>query len=212
MKGNNKAVRLYNRLFHSKSQHASIAKKLKNRNHTNLRRKMMHCSFGLLFTSLNHLIPKSTFVPAMTVLSSATLLMELLRYQPGFGWMNDALHWFLGSSLRKHEMEGKFTGPLLFLCHGHSLIFFKPPRLDCAPALADRRRRIFDYAAYTGHIENGLFGGTRILGFRAFFVRPLIKHQHRLVWCSEAVVTQTALLASLLGLGAFADLACRHRP
>lgn len=80
----------------------------------NLKRKVMHASFGLFFASLNHLIPKEKFVPGMAILSSATLLMELLRYRKGFGWMNKALHVVLGSSLRKHEMDGKFTGSFYF--------------------------------------------------------------------------------------------------
>lgn len=74
----------------------------------------MHVNFGLFFASLNHFIPRSKFVPGMAVLTSATLVMELLRYKKGFGWMNDALHFVLGSSLRKHEMEGKFTGSFYF--------------------------------------------------------------------------------------------------
>jgi dolichol kinase len=74
----------------------------------------MHASFGLFFSALNHLIPRSKFVPGMTILTSATLLMELLRYRKGFGWMNEILHFVLGSSLRKHEMDGKFTGSFYY--------------------------------------------------------------------------------------------------
>jgi dolichol kinase len=50
----------------------------------------------------------------MVVLTSATLVMELLRYRKGFHWMNEILHFVLGSSLRKHEMEGKFTGSFYY--------------------------------------------------------------------------------------------------
>jgi dolichol kinase len=74
----------------------------------------MHASFGILFASLNHFIPKKHFVPGMALLSSATLLMELLRYREGFGFFNKALHFFLGKALRKHEMDGKFTGSFYF--------------------------------------------------------------------------------------------------
>lgn len=74
----------------------------------------MHACFGLFFGGMNYFIPRSKFVPGMTILTSATLVMELLRYRPGFGWMNDALHAILGGSLRKHEMEGKFTGSFYF--------------------------------------------------------------------------------------------------
>lgn len=99
--------------FKAKSA-AKYAKKLKSRNHTNIRRKVMHACFGLGFATMNHLIPRARFVPGMAILTGATLLMELLRYRKYFGWMNDALHLVLGSSLRKHEMEGKFTGSFYF--------------------------------------------------------------------------------------------------
>lgn len=79
-----------------------------------MRRKFMHASFGIFFASLNHFTPKDKFVPAMTILSSATLLMELLRYRKGFGWMNKTLHFVLGKALRKNEMDGKFTGSFYF--------------------------------------------------------------------------------------------------
>lgn len=74
----------------------------------------MHAAFGVGFAVLNHFIPKDKFVPGMAILSTATLVMELLRYKKGFNWMNTALHATLGSSLRKHEMEGKFTGSFYF--------------------------------------------------------------------------------------------------
>ena len=74
----------------------------------------MHASFGFFFAALNHFIPKQFFVPGMAVLSFATLMMELLRYRKGFGWMNRALHFVLGKALRKHEMDGKFTGSFYF--------------------------------------------------------------------------------------------------
>jgi dolichol kinase len=79
-----------------------------------MRRKVLHTSFGFVFAGLNHFIPKSKFVPGMVVLTSATLVMELLRYRKGFGWMNDILHFVLGDSLRKHEMDGKFTGSFYY--------------------------------------------------------------------------------------------------
>ena len=74
----------------------------------------MHASFGFFFAALNHFIPKAKFVPGMTILTSATLLMELLRYRKGFHWMNDILHLVLGKSLRKNEMDGKFTGSFYY--------------------------------------------------------------------------------------------------
>ena len=87
---------------------------LQNRNATNIRRKVMHTLFGFFFAGLNHFIPKHKFVPIMTFVSSTTLCVELLRYRKGFGWLNEVLHFFLGSSLRKHEMDGKFTGSFYY--------------------------------------------------------------------------------------------------
>jgi dolichol kinase len=87
---------------------------LQNRNATNIRRKVMHACFGFFFAGLNHFVPKAKFVPGMTIVSSVALAVELLRYRKGFGFLNDALHFFLGSSLRKHEMDGKFTGGLYY--------------------------------------------------------------------------------------------------
>ena len=86
----------------------------KNRNNMNIKRKVLHAGFGLFFATLNQVVPKSVFVPGMTVLTSITLLMELLRYKKGFGWMNDVLHFVLGGTLRKQEMEGKFTGSFYY--------------------------------------------------------------------------------------------------
>jgi dolichol kinase len=229
MKGNNKAVRLYNRLFHSKSQHKSIAKKLKNRNHTNLRRKVLHCSFGLCFTALNHFIPKQTFVPCMTILTSATLLMELLRYQHGFGWMNDVLHGILGSSLRKHEMEGKFTGSFYFFLGVTVTAALLDKPAACMGiaqlALADPSASYFGRQTrhiYWSRIENGLGGFGRnkgLLGFLggAVFCVPfnyrvlsLAKFGANSAAATAVPVSQTALLAASFALGlagAFADLA-----
>ena len=74
----------------------------------------MHASFGFFFAALNQWIPKPIFLPGMIVLTSGTLAVELLRYRKGFQWMNDAMHFVLGDSLRKHEMDGKFTGSLYY--------------------------------------------------------------------------------------------------
>jgi len=119
IKESRKDIRLQKRLDRQrrkaeKKSHRMIAKTLKNRNHLNLSRKVVHAGFGLFFAGLNHLLPREKFVPGMAWLTGATLMMELLRYRKGFGWMNDVLHFFLGGSLRKHEMEGKFTGSFYY--------------------------------------------------------------------------------------------------
>jgi dolichol kinase len=74
----------------------------------------MHANFGLFFSMLNWVVPRSKFLPGMAMLTGGALVVELLRYKPGFEWMNDLAYKLVGSGIRKHEMEGKFTGILYF--------------------------------------------------------------------------------------------------
>lgn len=74
----------------------------------------MHANFGLSFGILNFLLPKNVFVPACAAISGVTLVIELLRYKPEYQWMNELSYSLVGSSIRKHEMEGNFTGILYF--------------------------------------------------------------------------------------------------
>ena len=85
-----------------------------NRNATNKRRKFMHFTWGMLFASLNHFVPRQFFLPGMMVISGTSLTVELLRYRKGFEWMNNLMHFVLGKSLRKNEMDGKFTGSFYY--------------------------------------------------------------------------------------------------
>eukprot|EP00979_Chaetoceros_neogracilis_P000123 scaffold31_cov185-Chaetoceros_neogracile.AAC.1 len=94
--------------------HKKYAKKLKSRNNVNIGRKTLHAVSGLIFATANQVLPKDIFLPFMTLLTSCTLIMECLRYREGFGWMNDILSFVLGGTLRKHEMEGKFTGSFYY--------------------------------------------------------------------------------------------------
>ncbi|KAL3789209.1 hypothetical protein HJC23_002794 [Cyclotella cryptica] len=204
--------------------HVSIAKKLKNRNSTNLSRKFTHAAFGIFFACLNQFLPRSTFVPGMGILTSATLLMELLRYNKGFGWMNRALHFFLGGALRKHEMEGKFTGSFYYFAGVYATARMFPRTAAtlgiCQLALADPSASYFGRRTrhvYWSRIENGLGGIGRnkgILGFLggALFCFPFNYRMLKIAkWGVNGVPGgETALVTAslLLGLaGAFADLA-----
>lgn len=206
----------------NKNDHKRIAKTLKNRNHTNKRRKFMHASFGLLFATLNHVIPRSKFVPGMAALSSATLLMELLRYRNEFGWMNDVLHFVLGKSLRKHEMEGKFTGSFYFFTGVTLTAYLFPPTAAtlgiCQLAIADPTASYFGRQTrhvYWSRIENGLGGFGRnkgILGFLggAACCVPFNYRVLKLAKFGAVPVSNTAVLAASVALGlagALADLA-----
>ncbi|GKY90761.1 hypothetical protein MPSEU_000049000 [Mayamaea pseudoterrestris] len=210
--------------WRKEKRHDQIAKQLKNRNNVNIRRKLMHATFGLTFAFLNHVIPRNRFVPGMALLSTATLIMELLRYRKGFGWMNEALHFCLGSSLRKNEMAGGFTGSFYFFT-GVTLTAYlfpgTPATLGMAQlALADPSASYFGRRTrhvYWSRIENGLGGVGRNKGWLGFlggalFCFPfnyyvLSKAAQR---CATRVISVNAVVgvSLLLGLaGALADLA-----
>lgn len=202
-------------------RHKQIAKKLKSRNATNFRRKVLHACFGFFFAGLNHFIPKAKFVPGMAVLTTGCLTMELLRYRKGFGWMNEVLHAILGSSLRKHEMDGKFTGSFYYFLGVTVTAALYPTSCAtlgiCQLAIADPTASYFGRATrhvYWSRIENGLGGFGRnkgILGFLGGAV-ACVPMNYRLLSMAKFghSVTRTNLLAASFALGlagAFADLA-----
>lgn len=161
--------------------HKKYAKKLKNRNHLHLSRKIYHACFGIFFATLNQIIPRKRFLPGMAILTSSTLLIELLRYRKGFGWMNDILHFVLGGSLRKHEMDGKFTGAFYYFL-GVTLTTYLYPQ-SCASlgimqlALADPSASFFGRQTrhiYWSRIENGFYGVGRNKGFLGFLGGALV--------------------------------------
>lgn len=208
----------------SGDDHMSIAKKLRNRNATNLTRKFTHASFGIFFACLNQIIPRARFVPGMAVVTGTSLLMELLRYRSGFGWINGVLHFFLGKALRKHEMEGKFTGSFYYFAGVTATAYLYPQTAATLGilqlALADPSASYFGKMTrnvYWSRIENGLLGFGRnkgLLGFLggALFCLPFNFRIFKMArWGAKGVPGgDSALLTAslLLGLaGAFADLA-----
>jgi dolichol kinase len=215
--------------FRKNSDHKQIAKTLKNRNSVNIRRKVLHAAFGLTFSLLNHMVPRETFLPGMALLSGATLVMELLRYRKGFGWMNDVLHGILGSSLRKHEMDGKFTGSFYFFT-GVTLTAYLYPGVPASLgiaqlALADPSASYFGRQTrhvYWSRIENGLGGIGRNKGWLGFlggalFCFPfnyrvlMLAAKHSSMTAGNVLLTSRSVIVKvslLLGLaGALADLA-----
>ena len=206
------------------SPHVEISKKLKNRNSMNLGRKFTHASFGVFFACLNQFLPHHRFVPGMAILTASTLVMELLRYRRGFRWMNVALHFFLGGALRKHEMEGKFTGSFYYFAGVTASAYLFPKTAATMGifqlALADPSASYFGRRTrhiYWSRIENGLGGIGRnkgILGFLggALFCFPFNYRVFKIAkWGASSTSPGSLTLASaslLLGLaGAFADLA-----
>jgi dolichol kinase len=111
----------------------------------------------------------------MIIVTTGTLVIESLRYRKGFGWMNDVMCFILGGTLRKHEMEGKFTGSFYYFL-GVTITAACFPKSCaslgiCQLALADPSASYFGRQTrhvYWSRIENGFFGIGRnkgILGF-----------------------------------------------
>jgi dolichol kinase len=201
---------------------------LQNRNNLNISRKLTHAAFGLFFATLNQLVPKATFIPCMTILTSLTLLMEKVRYKQGFGWINDALHFFLGQSLRKHEMEGKFTGSFYYFL-GVTLTSYLFPT-PCASlgivqlALADPAASYFGRLTKNvswSRIQQGFYGMGRNKGLLGFLLGAIfcVPFNYRILSLAATASSsssslsrtlpplQMGFLSLFLGLaGAFADL------
>ena len=138
--------------------------------------------------------------------------------------MNRTLHFFLGKALRKHEMEGKFTGSFYYFA-GVYVTARSFPRTAatlgiCQLALADPSASYFGKKTrhvYWSRIENGLGGFGRnkgLLGFLggALFCFPFNYRVLKIAqWGAGGVPggeKSLVLVSLLLGLaGAFADLA-----
>ena len=204
--------------------HLEIAKKLKNRNATNLSRKVTHAAFGIFFACLNQFIPRAKFLPLVSGITAFSLTVELLRYRKGFGWMNSALHFFLGGALRKHEMEGKFTGSFYYFLGVTVSAYLFPQTAAtmgiCQLALADPSASFFGRRTrhiYWSRIEGQLGGIGRnkgLLGFLggALFCFPFNYRVFKIAkWGAAGIPGGNASLITvslLLGMaGAFADLA-----
>eukprot|EP00533_Pseudo-nitzschia_delicatissima_P007083 CAMPEP_0116103110 /NCGR_PEP_ID=MMETSP0327-20121206/13710_1 /TAXON_ID=44447 /ORGANISM="Pseudo-nitzschia delicatissima, Strain B596" /LENGTH=402 /DNA_ID=CAMNT_0003595199 /DNA_START=59 /DNA_END=1267 /DNA_ORIENTATION=- len=206
-------------------RHKQIAKKLRNRNATNKRRKFMHFTWGMLFASLNHFVPRQFFLPGMMVISGTSLTVELLRYRKGFEWMNNLMHFVLGKSLRKNEMDGKFTGSFYYFS-GVTLTSYMFPNPCatlgiCQLAIADPTASYFGRATrhiYWSRIGNGFFGIGRNKGLLGFLGGALccVPLNYRLISLALAKTSATAaahtiakptVLAISLALGAAGALA-----
>jgi len=149
--------------------------------------------------------------------------MECLRYREGFGWMNDILSFVLGGTLRKHEMEGKFTGSFYYFLGVSVTAACFPTSCAslgiCQLALADPSASFFGRQTrhvYWSRIENGLLGIGRnkgVLGFMGgaltclpfnFYVLSIAK-----IHAASNPVTRGSIAAASIALGiagSFADL------
>mmetsp|Transcript_43224 Transcript_43224/g.84913 ORF Transcript_43224/g.84913 Transcript_43224/m.84913 type:complete len:396 (+) Transcript_43224:143-1330(+) len=200
---------------------ASYAKRLKSRNSMHIRRKVTHAAFGVSFSLLRRIFGRRGFCTGMGIVTFLTLLIEVFRYRRGFGWMNDVLHWICGGILRKHEMNGKFTGAFYYFlgCTAAAALFpgnaaiFGMMQL----ALADPSASYFGKKTkhvYWSRIENGLGGLGRnkgILGFLggALFCIPFNYEMLSVATWPGGVPSIAVRLAAsaLIGTaGSFADL------
>jgi dolichol kinase len=188
----------------------------------------MHFAWGILFASLNHFIPRTTFLPLMSGLTAITLFMELMRYREGFQWINSSMHYLFGASLRKSEMDGKFTGSLYYFAGVTATSYLYPK--SCATlgiiqlAIADPTASYFGRATrhvYWSRINKGFAGGLGrnkgILGFLGgavacvplnYRILSLACNVSGAAAIAKQISNPTIFIASLvLGLaGAFADL------
>lgn len=187
----------------------------------------MHFTWGMLFASLNHFVPRRLFLPGMMIITGTSLTVELLRYRKGFEWMNNLMYFLLGKAIRKSEMDGKFTGGFYYFT-GVTLTSYLFPN-PCATlgivqlAIADPTASYFGRATrhiYWSRIGNGCFGIGRnkgLLGFvgGAISCVPLNYRLLSLAFAkksagvaAQAIAKPTVLAISLaLGAaGAFADL------
>jgi len=222
-KAKKKSIFRRNKKIDESGSAAKIAKKLKNRNSMNMKRKIVHVLFGVGFASLNHALPREYFKPFMLIVNTGNILVEVLRYKKGFGWMNKTIHLCLGSSIRKHEMEGKFLGSLYYF-NGVTLSTFLYPKTATTLgimqlALADPSASYFGRKTkdvYWSRIENGFFGLGRNKGVLGFLGGALVcfpfnyQTLTNAKWGPDGVPggKRAILLASIaLGVaGSFADL------
>ncbi len=185
----------------------------------------MHFTWGMLFASLNHVVPRRFFLPGMMLISGTSLTVELLRYRKGFEWMNNLMHSILGKALRKNEMDGKFTGSFYYFS-GVTLTSYLFPNPCatlgiCQLAIADPTASYFGRATrhiYWSRIGKGFFGIGRNKGLLGFVGGALccVPLNYRLISLALAKQSATAaahtiakptVLAISLALGAAGALA-----
>jgi len=204
---------------------SGFSKKLKSRDNLNLRRKLLHASFGLFLASLHHNIPREIFLPFMFLSIVIILLVEFLRYNTqGCEFLHNLLFFLFGRSLRKHEMEGNFTGAFYyFLGIGLTSYIFSPTTASlgiCQLALADPSASYFGRMTRDvnwSRISDGFFGLGRNKGFLGFAGGSLfcLPFNYYIISIANYQLNEnlpggikSIMLASLaLGVsGAFADL------
>ncbi|GMI13668.1 hypothetical protein TrLO_g8576 [Triparma laevis f. longispina] len=199
-----------------------MAGKLAPRNSVHFSRKLTHFSTGLIMAALYQMVPKKIFVGVGTFCSVGLCAVEVARYKKGFRWLNRIFYKCFGGVLRKHEMDGKFTGTFYYFAGVTATAYFFPPTaavLGIAQlAIADPTASYFGRKTkdvYWSRIEGGMGGLGRNKGILGFLggAAMCIPFNYALLraarWSGPRPTTPILLLASaLVGMaGAFADLA-----
>ncbi|GMH63298.1 hypothetical protein TrST_g6360 [Triparma strigata] len=199
-----------------------MSNKLAPRNSVHFSRKFVHFSTGLTMAGLYQLVPKNIFIGVGTFCSVGLCTVEVLRYKKGFRWLNRIFYKCFGGVLRKHEMDGKFTGTFYYFAGVTVTAYLFPPSaavLGIAQlAIADPTASYFGRKTkdvYWSRIEGGMGGLGRNKGILGFLggAAMCIPFNYALlraaVWSGPRPTTAVLLVAStLVGMaGAFADLA-----
>lgn len=93
---------------------AAISSGLKPRSSLHLKRKLVHALYGLTFACVLNRIDVNAFTAVGSTCSLGLLTVELLRYIPGFRWINNFFYFLFGGVLRKSEMSGRLTGSFYY--------------------------------------------------------------------------------------------------
>lgn len=208
--------------FDDKVDMKGMQKGLPPRNSLHLSRKLSHVATGFVMAGLYQSVPRNIFIGVGTFCSVGLCALEVLRYKKGFKWINRIFHKFFGAVLRKHEMDGKFTGVFYYFAGVTLTAALFPPQaavLGIAQlAIADPMASFFGRKTknvYWSRIEGGLGGLGRNKGILGFLGGGLMCFPFNILlfksasWSGAAPSLETMCLASLLvGLsGSFADLA-----
>ncbi|GMI48740.1 hypothetical protein TrCOL_g4669 [Triparma columacea] len=199
-----------------------MQKGLSPRNSMHMKRKLTHAITGLSMASLYQLMPKKIFCSIFGGCSIGLLAVEVLRYRKGFKWINRVYFKVFGGVLRKHEMDGKFTGTFYYFAGvTATALLFPPPAavLGIAQlAIADPTASFFGRKTkdvYWSRIEGGFGGIGRnkgVLGFLggAASCWPLnfaLLNKATFVTQVPTVGTMAWVSAAIGMAGALADLA-----
>jgi len=166
-------------------------------------------------------VPRKVFTGIAGGCSAGLLAVEILRYKKGFRWINRVYKSVFGGILRKHEMDGKFTGTFYYFAGITITALLFPPNAAvlgmCQLALADPSASFFGRKTkdvYWSRIEDGLGGLGRNKGVLGFLGGAVVCMPFNFLMLKAATMGGTITTAKMawtslaIGMaGSFADLA-----